>query len=91
MEVPPDFFLDMILEPSAAAVHARAGVGRVSQDGDADTDGPDWKDLLMAGAQPNDTPARGAAQVSRPWVLIDMHPSIGQGQLTYPDLVAPEA
>ncbi|GAQ82011.1 RhoA GTPase effector DIA like protein [Klebsormidium nitens] len=61
LEVPPDFFLDMILEPSAAAVHARAGVGRVSQDGDLDTDGPDWKDLLLAGTQ-HDAPAHTAAQ-----------------------------
>lgn len=60
MEVPPDFFMDVIMEPSTSAVHDLAGVGAFSDEGDGDA--PDWKQVLVAYSVHEST-ARASAQV----------------------------
>jgi hypothetical protein len=60
MEVPPDFFMDVIMEPSTSAVHDLAGVGAYGDEGDSDA--PDWKQVLVAYSTHEST-ARASAQV----------------------------
>jgi hypothetical protein len=61
MEVPPDFFMDVIMEPSTSAVHDLAGVGAYGDEG-GDSDAPDWKQVLVAYSTHEST-ARASAQV----------------------------